>query len=90
MFWSLGVLDAPCHLLKNEDRTYKQTFMFSETWQQGFYNAWGRHMEKYVEENPSLKKEFEAKGIDINSVLKIPTKNKTKRGGIYRGFSDER
>ena len=55
MIWSLGVLDAPCHLLKDEDRTFKQTFMFSETWQRGFYNAWGRHMEKFVDENPSIK-----------------------------------
>ena len=91
MFWSLGVLDAPCHLLKNEDRTYKQTFLFSDTWQQGFYNAWGRHMEKYVNDNPSLKNQLQDAGYDINSLLKIPTKkNKKKRGGFFKGFGDER
>ena len=86
--WSLGVLDAPCNLLKEEDRTYKQTFLFSKTWQQGFYNAWGRHMESFLNENPSIKKELKQKGVDINRLLKIPTKGKKRK--FYRGFGDER
>ena len=44
MFWSLGVLDA-LSSSKNEDRTYKQTFLFSDTCNK-VYNAWGRHKEK--------------------------------------------
>ena len=81
LMWSLGIADYPNHLLLEEDRTIKRTYIFSDTWARGFDNAFGKQMRKFAKDNPDLMKKYKVKG-------KKGKKGKKNKKG--KGFGDER
>ena len=81
LMWSLGIADYPNHLLLEEDRTIKRTYIFSDTWARGFDNAFGKQMRKFAQDNPDLMKKYKVKG---------KKGKKGKKNKKVKGFGDER